>query len=121
MFVVTCCDISFSNIVLHFEGVNVKVDLEALKVEVPHIVVGTPGRIMDLATVRKALDLSHVKHFVLDECDRMLIELGMRKDVQTIFKATPHEKQVMMFSATLDKEIRPVCRKFCQDVSEATL
>jgi ATP-dependent RNA helicase UAP56/SUB2 len=42
----------------------------------------------------------------------------MRKDVQTIFKATPHEKQVMMYSATLDKEIRPICRKFCQDPME---
>jgi superfamily II DNA/RNA helicase len=53
--------------------VNVKLDIDALKVEVPHIVVGTPGRIMDLATNRKVLDLSHVKHFVLDECDRMLV------------------------------------------------
>lgn len=42
----------------------------------------------------------------------------MRRDVQEIFKITPHEKQVMMFSATLSKEIRPVCRKFMQDVSE---
>ena len=50
-----------------------KLDIDALKVEVPHIVVGTPGRIMDLATNRKVLDLSHVKHFVLDECDRMLV------------------------------------------------
>lgn len=41
----------------------------------------------------------------------------MRRDVQEIFKATPHEKQVMMFSATLSKEIRPVCKKFMQDVS----
>jgi ATP-dependent RNA helicase UAP56/SUB2 len=96
----------------------VKADLEALKLEVPNIVVGTPGRIMDLGTVRKALDLSKVKHFVLDECDRMLAEVGMRKDVQTIFKATPHEKQVMMFSATLDKDVRTICRKFCQDVSD---
>ena len=40
----------------------------------------------------------------------------MRKDVQEIFRATPHEKQVMMFSATLSKEIRPVCKKFMQDV-----
>jgi hypothetical protein len=48
----------------------------------------------------------------------MLAELSMRKDVQSIFRATPHEKQVMMFSATLDKEVRPVCRKFCQDVSQ---
>lgn len=40
----------------------------------------------------------------------------MRRDIQEIFRATPHEKQVMMFSATLSKEIRPVCRKFCQAV-----
>lgn len=42
----------------------------------------------------------------------------MRRDVQDIFRITPHEKQVMMFSATLSKEIRPVCRKFMQDVSK---
>ena len=41
----------------------------------------------------------------------------MRRDVQRIFTLTPHKKQVLMFSATLDKVIRPVCRKFCQDVS----
>ena len=40
----------------------------------------------------------------------------MRRDVQDIFRMTPHEKQVMMFSATLSKEIRPVCKKFMQDV-----
>ena len=106
-----------STVVCSIAGINVKTDIEALKTEVPNIVVGTPGRVMDLATTRKALDLSHVKHFVLDECDRMLAELSMRKDVQTIFKATPHEKQVMMFSATLDKDVRAICRKFCQDVS----
>jgi len=72
-----------------------------------------------LATVDKGtkLDLSKVKHFVLDECDRMLAELSMRRDVQRIFTLTPHDKQVLMFSATLDKNIRPVCLKFCQDVS----
>ena len=41
----------------------------------------------------------------------------MRRDVQDIFKATPHHKQVMMFSATLSQAIRPVCRKFMQSVS----
>ena len=40
----------------------------------------------------------------------------MRRDVQEIFRNTPHEKQVCMFSATLSKEIRPVCKKFMQDV-----
>ena len=44
----------------------------------------------------------------------------MRRDVQEIFRATPHEKQVMMFSATLSKDIRPVCKKFMQDVRPST-
>jgi len=101
-----------------YGGVNVKVDVEALKTECPHIVVGTPGRIMDLATSRKAMDLSKVKHFIMDECDRLLAEVDMRKDVQTVFLATPVEKQVMMYSATLDDNVRPICRKFCQDPME---
>jgi hypothetical protein len=42
--------------------------------------------------------------------------VDMRRDVQEIFKLTPHDKQVMMFSATLSKEIRPVCKRFMQDV-----
>lgn len=42
--------------------------------------------------------------------------LDMRRDVQEIYRNTPHGKQVMMFSATLSKEIRPVCKKFMQDV-----
>ena len=40
----------------------------------------------------------------------------MRKDVQDIFRATPHHKQVMMYSATLAKEVRPICKKFMQNV-----
>lgn len=44
----------------------------------------------------------------------------MRQDVQTIFQATKFEKQVMMFSATLSQAIRPVCKKFMQDVILAT-
>ena len=42
--------------------------------------------------------------------------LDMRRDVQEIYKMTPHEKQVMMFSATLAKEIRPICKKFMNNV-----
>jgi len=48
----------------------------------------------------------------------MLEQLDMRRDVQEIFKATPHEKQVMMFSATLADEMRAVCKKFMQDPME---
>ncbi|KAL3005226.1 hypothetical protein AAZX31_08G208600 [Glycine max] len=100
-----------------YGGVNIKVHKELLKNECPHIVVGTPGRILALAR-DKDLGLKNVRHFILDECDKMLESLDMRRDVQEIFKLTPHDKQVMMFSATLSKEIRPVCKKFMQDPME---
>jgi len=75
------------------------------------VVVGTPGRILELVK-EKVLHIASLKRFVLDEADKMLETLDMRKDVQNIFRQTPHEKQVMMFSATLSKEIRAVCKKF---------
>jgi ATP-dependent RNA helicase UAP56/SUB2 len=100
-----------------YGGVPIKSNRDVLKNDCPHIVVGTPGRILALCR-EKSLQLDHVKHFVLDECDRVLEALDMRRDVQEIFRMTPHDKQVMMFSATLSKEMRPVCRKFCQDPME---
>lgn len=100
-----------------FGGVSIANDEKSLKSNTPHIVVGTPGRILALIRNKK-LSLDHLKHFILDECDKMLEELDMRRDVQEIFKSSPHEKQVMMFSATLSKDIRPVCKKFMQDPLE---
>ena len=64
----------------------------------------TPGRCLGLINSGK-LKLDKVKHFVVDECDKCLQEMDMRKDVQSIFTSTPHHKQVMMFSATLDKAV----------------
>merc|ERR1719164_441261 len=102
-----------------YGGEPITKHLDELKESMPHIIVATPGRL--LALTRKkggdkaALDLSKVKHFVLDECDQMLEQLDMRKSVQDIFKETPREKQVMMFSATLSKDIRKVCKKFMTD------
>merc|ERR1712023_589818 len=97
-----------------FGGEPIKKHRDELKESVPHIIVATPGRLLALAK-DKTLDLSKVKHFVLDECDQMLEQLDMSKSVQDIFKETPREKQVMMFSATLSKEIRKVCKKFMTD------
>ncbi|KAG0747363.1 hypothetical protein G6F57_007841 [Rhizopus arrhizus] len=102
-----------------YGGVPMTKDVETLKDKnkCPHILVGTPGRV--LALIRdKHLKLSNVKHFVLDECDKMLEQLDMRRDVQDIFRATPHHKQVMMFTATLAKDMRPVCKKFMQNPLE---
>lgn len=96
-----------------FGGIAIKEHEKLLAAEVPNIVVGTPGRILQLVKEKK-LPLDSLKRFVMDECDTMLESLEMRRDIQQIFKSTPHEKQVMMFSATLSKEIRPVCKKFTQ-------
>jgi len=102
---------------VYFGGINISKDEETLKNNCPHIVVGTPGRILALVKSKK-LVLKNLKHFILDECDKMLEQLDMRRDVQEIFRSTPHEKQVMMFSATLSKEIRTVCKKFMLDPME---
>ena len=99
-----------------YGGTPIRDNIKELKENCPHIVVGTPGRILALSNSNE-LKLDKLKHFVLDECDQLLVQLDMRRDVQQIFKHTPHEKQVMMFSATLGKEVRPVCKKFCQEVS----
>jgi len=100
-----------------FGGLPITKDEQVLKSNCPHIVVGTPGRILALVRNKK-LPIKNLKHFVLDECDKMLEQLDMRRDVQEIFRSTPHEKQVTMFSATLSKDIRPVCKKFMQDPME---
>ncbi|GMK54882.1 hypothetical protein CspeluHIS016_0114680 [Cutaneotrichosporon spelunceum] len=102
-----------------YGGTPISADIELLsnKEKCPHIIVGTPGRMMALVRDKK-LNASKVKHFVLDECDKMLDQLDMRRDVQEVFKATPHHKQVMMFSATLSKEIRATCKKFMQSPLE---
>merc|ERR1712126_46447 len=100
-----------------FGGLAIAKDETVIKSNCPNIIVGTPGRILALVRSKK-LNLKNLKHFILDECDKMLEQLDMRRDVQEIFRSTPHEKQVMMFSATLSKEIRAVCKKFMLDPME---
>lgn len=98
-----------------YGGIPIQKDIEVLQnpEQRPHIIVATPGRLN--ALIRDGhLKLRNVMTFVIDECDKVLEALDMRRDVQEIFRATPPQKQVMMFSATLSQEIRPVCRKFMQ-------
>lgn len=100
-----------------YGGVPIQKDIEMLGSSAPNILIGTPGRIIALIRQKK-LNTNSIAHFVLDECDRCLESLDMRKDVQEIFTSTPRKKQVMMFSATMTKEIRDVCRKFMQNPVE---
>eukprot|EP00933_Yihiella_yeosuensis_P074067 TRINITY_DN828_c0_g3_i1.p1 TRINITY_DN828_c0_g3~~TRINITY_DN828_c0_g3_i1.p1 ORF type:complete len:449 (+),score=122.29 TRINITY_DN828_c0_g3_i1:82-1347(+) len=100
-----------------YGGTPMAKDKEMLKDNCPHVLIGTPGRV--LALVReKDLKLDKLSQFVLDECDKCVDKLDMRKDVQTIFMETPKKKQVMMFSATFTPETRALCKKFMQDPHE---
>merc|ERR1711862_812447 len=82
-----------------------------------HVLIGTPGRVLALCR-DKELKLDKLSQFVLDECDKCLEKLDMRKDIQQVFLETPKKKQVMMFSATMTPEIRTLCKKFMQDPHE---
>ena len=100
-----------------YGGVNIKTQREELKANMPNVIVATPGRLKVLVQ-EGTISLKKCAHFILDECDKCLEKLDMRADVQEIFKMTPHDKQVMMFTATLSKELRPVCKKFMNDPME---
>ncbi|EPR58735.1 DEAD (Asp-Glu-Ala-Asp) box polypeptide DDX39 [Toxoplasma gondii TgCatPRC2] len=102
-----------------YGGISIQKNIDMLKdaKTTPHILIGTPGRVLALIK-GKHLNAEKVAHFVLDECDKCLEKLDMRKDVQNIFMATPKKKQVMFFSATMNKEIRDVCKRFMQSPVE---
>jgi ATP-dependent RNA helicase UAP56/SUB2 len=100
-----------------YGGIPVRQHIQLLEDDTPHIVVGTPGRVLQLVN-ENHLKTDQVKRFILDECDVMLEGERMRGDVQQIFFKTPPEKQVMMFSATLPDSIKKIARKFTQDAVE---
>jgi len=100
-----------------YGGVPIANDKKMLQEECPHVLIGTPGRVLGL-TREKELKLDKLSQFVLDECDKCLDKLDMRKDIQQIFIETPKKKQVMMFSATMTADTRALCKKFMQDPHE---
>ncbi len=111
----------------HLKGVHVLpvyggqgygVQLSALRRGV-HIVVGTPGRIMDHLE-KGTLDLSELRFLVLDEADEML-NMGFAEDVETILADTPEDKNVALFSATMPAQIRRISKKYLTDPAEITV
>ena len=97
-----------------FGGLPVSRDEQILLERPPQIVIGTPGRILQLVK-KKALKLGNVKQFIIDECDEIFQFLSMRSTVQEIFVSTPQDKQVMMFSATIPRDIKIICKKFMEN------
>lgn len=83
--------------------------VEALKKGVD-VIVGTPGRLLDLAGQRK-LDLSHIRGLVLDEADEML-DLGFLPDVERIITMLPPKRQTMLFSATMPGAVISLARRY---------
>ncbi len=84
-----------------------------------HVIVGTPGRIMDHLE-KGTLDLSALKYLVLDEADEML-KMGFAEDVETILADTPDDKQIALFSATMPAQIRRISQKYLRDPEEITV
>ena len=85
----------------------------------PHVVVGTPGRVLELAE-RDALDLSQLQVVVLDEADRML-DMGFEDDLRSILARAPRERQTLLFSATWPDEIRALSRGFQREPLEVVV
>jgi len=103
--------------VVFYGGIPVQTNRDTLKNDPPHIVIGTPGRLLQLAE-EKALRLNKVKYFIVDECDKVLESVDMRSDVQKIFQMCPRDKQVEMFSATMADSMRGLCKKFMNNPLE---
>jgi len=98
--------------VVVFGGVGINPQMDALH-RGCDILVATPGRLLDLAGQR-AVDLSGIQVFVLDEADRML-DMGFIHDIKRVLKLLPARRQNLMFSATYSEDIRSLAQRFLHD------
>ena len=95
-----------------YGGESINKQIHALSSGV-QIVVGTPGRLIDLME-RRVLNLGSVKIVVLDEADRML-DMGFIEDIEFILSKTPYDRQTSLFSATIDQSVMKVCNKYMKN------
>ena len=92
-----------------YGGSSIMDQIRSLK-DKPQIIVGTPGRVIDLIN-RKALDFSAIHWLVLDEADEML-SMGFKDELETILRETPDTKQTFLFSATMNKEVERISKNY---------
>lgn len=95
-----------------YGGSSIEKQIKALK-SGAHVVVGTPGRLLDLIK-RKALRLDHVETLILDEADEML-NMGFLEDIEAIISRVPDDRQTLLFSATMPAPIKEIGVKFMKD------
>lgn len=95
-----------------YGGQEIGRQIRALKNN-PHIIVGTPGRLLDHIN-RRTLKLDNVQTLILDEADEML-NMGFIEDINTIMESVPAERQTLLFSATMPKPIQKIAEKFMKN------
>ncbi|MEZ7992522.1 MAG: DEAD/DEAH box helicase [Flavobacteriaceae bacterium] len=104
-------------VVTVYGGANIEEQIRGLK-RGAQIVVGTPGRTVDLIN-RRALKLGNVQWLVLDEADEML-NMGFKDELDKVLEATPETKQTLLFSATFPKEVEAIARNYMTKPIEVT-
>jgi ATP-dependent RNA helicase DeaD len=105
-------------VVAVYGGSSISMQIRDIKRGV-HIVVATPGRLIDLIE-RKAIDLGQIKYVVLDEADEML-NMGFQEDIEFILQNTPQRDSTWLFSATMPPEIRKVSKRYMKEPVEITV
>ena len=110
--------LDYVKIVAVYGGTSIENQIKSIKKGV-QIIVGTPGRTKDLIR-RKVLKLDIVNKVVLDEADEML-SMGFKEDLNYILDTTSENRQTMLFSATMSREVRSISKKFMKDAEEITV
>ena len=115
---------TFSKNILNLNVVNVyggaSIDDQIRKIRRgAHVVVATPGRLLDLIR-RKAINLSKVEYVILDEADEML-NMGFKEDIDAILSTTSDKKLTWLFSATMSGEVRRISKNYMTDPVEVTV
>src|SRR5699024_7421933 len=106
------------NITAVYGGASIVVQIQSLK-KGSQIIVGTPGRMMDLAK-RKKVQLEKINYLVLDQADEML-NMGFKEDLDAILSQTPDSKNTWLFSATMPDEVLRISRQYMRDPIEITM
>jgi len=101
-----------------YGGSSIEAQINALRKGV-HIIVATPGRLIDLMN-RRALDLNKIRNVVMDEADEML-NMGFTESITEILSKVPDERNMLLFSATMPKEIASITRKYMKQPKEIVI